>query len=139
EHLEEDERFKTGPLRRRNYRALAALIEEVTVTKPSAHWYRLLERAGVPCGLLYTLDQVLEDEHVRARGFVNELAHTKLGRVRATGSPVRMFRTPLRLERAGPLLGEHTRDMLADLGISAVEAETLEREGIVVAAQTLAG
>ncbi|OLC11532.1 MAG: CoA transferase, partial [Chloroflexi bacterium 13_1_40CM_68_15] len=55
EDLEKDGRFATGPLRRKNYRELASLIEEVTVTKPSEHWYRLLERAGVPCGVLYTL------------------------------------------------------------------------------------
>ena len=139
EHLSTDERFATGPLRRKNYRELAALIEEVTSRRPSEHWYRLLERAGVPCGVLYTLDQVLEDEHVRARGFVGELAHSKLGRVRATRSPVRMSRTPLRHERAGPLLGEHTREILGEIGVSDGEVETLEREGTVLAAEALAG
>jgi formyl-CoA transferase len=134
ERLDADERYATGPLRRRNYQALVADIERVTVTKDSDHWYRLLERAGVPCGVLNTLDQVLEDEHVRARGFVRELDHTKLGRVRATGSPVRFSRTPLRLERAGPLLGEHTAELLEELGVR--DAEALERDGVVVSAQT---
>jgi formyl-CoA transferase len=122
ERLDRDERFSTGPLRRRNNEELIAEIERVTTTKDSDHWYRLLERAGVPCGVLYTLDQVLEDEQVRARGFVRELDHSKLGRVRATGSPVRFSRTPVRLERAGPLLGEHTRELLDELGIRDVDA-----------------
>ncbi len=117
EHLSADERFKTGPLRRKNYQALVALIEEVTATNTSDHWYRLLERVGVPCGVLYTLDQVLEDEHVRARGVVRDLDHSTLGTVRATGSPVRLSRTPMRLERAGPRLGEHTRELLDELGV----------------------
>ena len=82
---------------------------------------------------------MLEDEHVRARGFVGELAHSKLGRVRATRSPVRMSRTPLRHERAGPLLGEHTREILGEIGVSDGEVETLEREGTVLAAEALAG
>jgi len=134
EYLSEDARFKTGPLRMKNYRELARLIEEVTTTKTSEHWYRLLERVGVPCGVLYTLDQVLEDEHVKARGFVRELEHPVLGRVRATGSPVRPSRTPMRLERAGPLLGEHTREILAELDIA--DADTLERSGVVAAARS---
>jgi formyl-CoA transferase len=132
EHLSDDERFKTGPLRRKNYQALVALIEEVTTTNASEHWYRLLEKAGVPCGVLYTLDQVLDDEQVRARGVVREVEHSALGKVRVTASPVRLSRTPLRLERAGPLLGEHTRELLAELGIG--EADGLERSGVVVSA-----
>ncbi len=128
-HLDADERFATGPLRRKNYRELALLIEEVTTTDTSDHWYRLLEKAGVPCGVLYTLDQVLADEHVQARGFVRELEHTTLGRIRATGSPVRPSRTPIRLERAGPLLGEHTVEILAELGIT--DGHDLERTGVV--------
>lgn len=129
EHLSLDQRFKTGPLRRRNYKELVALIEEVTTTNTSEHWYRLLEKAGVPCGVLYTLDQVLADEHVRERGVVRELAHPTLGRVRATTSPVRLSRTPMRLERAGPLLGEHTRELLDELGID--DTDALERDGVV--------
>ncbi len=128
-HVDADERFATGPLRRKNYRELAILIEEVTTTNTSDHWYRLLETAGVPCGVLYTLDQVLADEQVKARGFVRELEHTTLGRIRATGSPVRLSRTPLRLERAGPLLGEHTGEILEELGIT--DGHELERTGVV--------
>ncbi len=137
DHLRDDERFKTGPLRRKNYTELAALIEEVTTADTSEHWYRLLEQAGVPCGVLYTLDQMLEDEHVKARGLVRELEHTALGKVRAVGSPVRPSRTPMRLERAGPLLGEHTRELLAELGVP--DADALERDGIVLTAQSFAG
>ena len=85
-------------------RGVAELIEAVTVTKPSEHWYRLLEEAGVPCGVLNRLDQVTTDEHVQARGFIRELDHTKLGKVRATGSPP-VIQNPVRLERAGPILG----------------------------------
>jgi formyl-CoA transferase len=132
ERLDADERFSTGPLRRRNNKELVAEIERVTTTKDSEHWYRLLERAGVPCGVLYTLDQVLEDEHVRARGFVRVFEQSKLGPLRATGSPVRFSRTPVRLERAGPLLGEHTRELLDELGVP--DADALERAGVVVSA-----
>ncbi len=129
--LMRDPRFVTGPLRRENYRELAALIEERTSTKSSEHWYRLLEVVGVPCGVLNRLDQALDDAHVRERGVVVQLEHTKLGSVKATGSPVRFSRTPLRLERAGPLLGEHTVEILSGLGVDAAELARLEREEII--------
>jgi formyl-CoA transferase len=132
EPLENDPRFSKVSERRRNYKELAALIEDVTVTRPSDHWYRALERAGVPCGELYALDQVLSDEHVRARGVVREVEHAKLGRVRVTGSPVRFSRTPMRVERAGPMLGEHTREILRELG--GHDPDALERDGVVVSA-----
>ena len=129
ESLENDARFSKVSERRRNYKELAALIEDVTVTRPSDHWYRALERSGVPCGVLYSLDQVLSDEHVRARGVVREVEHPKLGMVRVTGSPVRFSRTPVRVERAGPMLGEHTRAILGELGLG--DADALERDGVV--------
>ena len=59
------------------------------------------------------------DEQVQARGFVVGLPHPTAGTVRATGSPLRLSRTPVRLERAGPLLGEHTTEVLAELGLAA--------------------
>lgn len=136
ERLENDARFAKVPERRREYKELAVLIEEVTVTQPSEHWYRALERAGVPCGVLYSLDQVLADEHVQARGVVKEVEHAKIGKVRVTGSPIRFSRTPVRIERAGPMLGEHTREILGELGRS--DADALERDGIVAAPLTKA-
>jgi formyl-CoA transferase len=136
-HLGADARFATGPLRRKNYKELAALIEGVTVTETSDHWYRLLEKAGVPCGVLNRLDQILGDEHVKARGVIRELEHAKTGRVRATVNPVRPSRTPMRHERAGPLLGEHTREILEELHVP--DADELERGGVVATARSLVG
>lgn len=129
EALERDPRFANVSDRRLRYQELAALIEAITVARPSEHWYRELERAGVPCGVLHSLDQVLADEQVTARGVVSEVAHATLGTVRVTGSPVRFSRTPLRLERAGPLLGEHTREILGELGRP--DLDVLERDGVV--------
>ncbi len=130
-HLEQDPRFASVSARHARHEELAALIEAVTQKASSAHWYRLLEGAGVPCGVLHTIDAAVGDEQVRARGFIVELAHGKLGTVRATGSPVHLSKTPVRLERAGPLLGEHTEEILAALGVSAAEIAELARTGVV--------
>src|SRR5262249_30467002 len=87
--LEHDVRFANVADRRARYEELAALIEEVTRTQSSEHWYRLLEVAGVPCGILNRIDQVVDDAQVRARDFLVDLPHTTAGTVRATGSPMR--------------------------------------------------
>ena len=135
--LENDQRFSVLSARRAHYQELAALIDEITTTLPSEHWYRLLEEAGVPCGVLNTIDQVVADEHVQARGFVVELPHSKVGTVRATGSPMRLSRTPVRLERAGPLLGEHTEEVLGALGLSGEEITELAHAEVLVAARAI--
>jgi crotonobetainyl-CoA:carnitine CoA-transferase CaiB-like acyl-CoA transferase len=131
QHLERDPRFANVAARRQRYQELAAIIEDVTRTQPSEHWYRLLEEAGVPCGVLNRIDQVVDDPHVRAREFVRDLPHTKLGRVRVTGSPMRFSRTPVRLDHAGPLLGEHTLEVLGELGLDERDVADLEEQGVV--------
>jgi formyl-CoA transferase len=131
EQLEHDARFAKVAVRRQRYQELAAIIEDVTRTQPSEHWYRLLEEAGVPCGVLNRIDQVVEDAQVKERDFVVDLPHTKVGRVRATGSPLRFSRTPVRLDHAGPVLGEHTFDVLSEQGLSEREIAELEDAGVV--------
>jgi crotonobetainyl-CoA:carnitine CoA-transferase CaiB-like acyl-CoA transferase len=131
EHLEHDPRFASVAGRRQRYQELAVIIEEVTQTQPSQHWYRLLEQAGVPCGILNRIDQVVEDAQVRSREFVLDLPHPKLGRVRVTGSPMRFSKTPVRLDHAGPLLGEHTLEVLGDLGLDERDVAELEDRGVV--------
>ncbi|HET8570129.1 MAG TPA: CoA transferase [Candidatus Limnocylindria bacterium] len=136
ERLNADPRFANGPLRRKNYKELAAEIETATTTETSEHWYRLLEKVGVPCGVLKRLDEVVADEHVRARGVVRELTHPRVGRVRAIGNPVRPSKMPVRHDRAAPLLGEHTREILDELGVR--DADALEASGVIATAGSAA-
>jgi formyl-CoA transferase len=129
--LEHDERFAVVSARRSHYRELAELIESVTLSRPGKHWYRAMEAAGVPCGVLNTIDQAVDDEHIRARGFIVDLPHTSAGTVRATGSPVRLSGTPIRLDHAGPLLGEHTAAILSELGVDGKQLTALAKAGVV--------
>ena len=72
----------------------------------------------MPCGLLQTYDQVFNDPHLNARAFFAEAVHSKLGKVKQIGSPMRLSETPGRIERAGPLLGEHSAEVLSQIGYS---------------------
>ncbi len=121
-HVRDNPRFSRVSERHARAEELAELIEQVTRTRSSEHWYRALEAAGVPCGVLNRIDEVADDPHLRARGFFRDLSHSTVGTVRVSGSPVRFSETPVRLERAGPVLGEHTREVLAQVGLDPDQA-----------------
>jgi formyl-CoA transferase len=129
--VEHDERFATSASRRRHSRELIPLIEEVTATRPAAHWLAGLRAAGVPCGEIRDYGEVFGDPHLTARGFFTDLSHPVLGTARALSSPLRLTRTPPRLERAGPLLGEHSFEVLAELGMAEAEARDLLARGVI--------
>lgn len=131
--IEHDERFASAGSRRRYIRALIPLIEAVTRTRPAADWLERLRAAGVPCGEIRDYGEVFADPHLERRGFFVELSHPVLGKARALNSPLRLTRTPPRLERAGPLLGEHSLEVLGEIGIAGDEAKALLARGIVAA------
>jgi formyl-CoA transferase len=103
----------------------------VTVTQTSKYWVDALNAAGVPCGLLQTYDQVFNDPHLRARNFFQDAPHRKLGQVRQVGSPMRFSETPAQMQRAGPLLGEHSVEVLRELSYSPQEIEQLREARVI--------
>ena len=131
EGLRDDPRFKANHLRHQNRRELIPLIEAVTSRRPAAHWVEKLQAAGVPCGLLQNYQQVFNDPHLEARQFFTDAPHTKLGPVRQIGSPMRLSRTPVRIDRAGPLLGEHSAEVLRELGRSPDEIRRLAEARVI--------
>jgi len=129
--LETDPQFADANARRRNREELVVAIETVTRKKPAAHWLALLREAGVPCGEIADYGDVFNDEHLLARKFFVDLEHPVLGTVRGLGSPMRLGRTPVRHRRAGPRLGEHTAQVLRELGWSDADVEHLANAGII--------
>jgi formyl-CoA transferase len=110
-----DPRFVTNTDRMAHRDELAAELEIRLATATTDEWVTLLLAAGVPAGPIRDYRQVLdEDPHVRARGMVQEVDHPVEGRVRVLGSPIRMSRTPARIRRHPPLLGEHTEEVLGE-------------------------
>jgi formyl-CoA transferase len=131
EPLIDDPRFDSLANRRANEPLLAELIEDVTTRETSQHWYELLEQAGVPCGVLQDIGQVVEDPHLKARGFIVETEHPVAGTVKATGSPCHLSGTPIERFDPAPLLGQQTDEYLTELGCTPEQIESLRAGGVI--------
>ena len=125
QRLEADPDWRDGSTRNARARELASIIEEVTVTRTTDDWIASLADAGVPCGRINDLAGVFADAHLAERGLFVDLPHPTLGSVRAIGSPLHLSETPPVMRRAAPLLGEHTRQVLAEAGLPDVEIDAL--------------
>jgi crotonobetainyl-CoA:carnitine CoA-transferase CaiB-like acyl-CoA transferase len=122
ESLLRDEGYLDSNLRHRNREALASTIESVTSTGSVEHWLDVLGKAGVPCAPIQDFGQVFTDAHLLARQYFWDAPHPKVGQVRQLGSPMRFSRTPVRRDTAGPLLGEDTAGLLAELGFGEADS-----------------
>jgi glutaryl-CoA transferase len=124
--------FATNAQRVRHRGDLAARIEAITLGQPRAHWLALFDANDIPCGPINDYAQVFADPQVRAREMVVDVEHPTLGRIRALGSPIKMSATPPDVRRRAPRLGEHTGEVLRELGLSDDEIATLKRERAIV-------
>jgi len=113
----EDERFARNGGRVRNIAVLRPLIAEILVTRDMAEWIALLEAAGVPCGPINTVPMALDDPQVRHRGMRVDIPHPVAGSVPQIASPMRFREAGLSFDRAPPLLGQHTDEILRELGL----------------------
>lgn len=125
----DDSRFADGARRSRNRAALYEIIAEATGSKPAQDWIEQLNAAGVPCGPIYTVDQVFADPQVQALGIAQSVTHPVLGETTLVGQPVELSRTPGRIETPTPPHGAHTDDVLRDLGYDAQEIAGLRAAG----------
>jgi crotonobetainyl-CoA:carnitine CoA-transferase CaiB-like acyl-CoA transferase len=116
--LVEDERFATNDARMANRPALEAELEAVLEQRTTGEWLEVLLEAGVPAGPIYDYRQVFEDPHTRAREMMVEMEHPVEGTIRGLGIPFKLSETPGQIRRAAPLLGEHTDEILSELGCS---------------------
>lgn len=127
----EDERFKVGAGRSVNREALIAMIAELMPARTMNEWMLLLESANVPCGPINTIPQVYEDPQVQHRQMRVELQHAS-GPVSLLASPLRFSRTPVTYDRAPPLLGQDTDEVLKELlGMSGDQCAALRSRGVV--------
>jgi crotonobetainyl-CoA:carnitine CoA-transferase CaiB-like acyl-CoA transferase len=125
-----DARFRTSELRRLNRKELNEIINDITCKRTMGEWIEYLNKEGVPCGPIYNLAQTFEDPQVKHQEMVLELDQPS-GKVKTLGFPVKMSDTPARVYRPAPQLGQHTEEILADLGFSGEKIKELREKGVV--------
>ncbi|MGE8603209.1 CaiB/BaiF CoA transferase family protein [Bordetella trematum] len=123
--------YATNADRVRNFDATVAQVQQCMSRRTVQQWLDLLKPAGVACSAIHTLDQALAHPQVAARGILVESQHPVLGEVRSVGLPVRFSRQPRQARRPAPLLGEHSRAVLAESGFSTEEITALLAQGII--------
>jgi crotonobetainyl-CoA:carnitine CoA-transferase CaiB-like acyl-CoA transferase len=129
--LADDPRFRTNPDRIRHRADLLPLLDATFRTRPAVVWLEALRAAGVPCGPISTVDQIVVDPQVRAREMLVEVDHPSAGRITVPGLPVKCSGTPGSIRRPPPRLGEHTVEVLGEMGVPAAEISRLRLEGVI--------
>ena len=130
--LAADPRFADDKLRLANRGPLNEVIAGITKTRPSAHWMEAFDAAGgVPCGPIYRIDEVFADPQVKHLGIAQAVEHPRLGRLELVGQPVTLSRTPSHLVSAAPEQGDHTDEILRELGFDTDRIATLRSQRIV--------
>ena len=115
----------------RNLDALVDAMNAVLGTREKAAWIEVFDRAGVPVGPVNSIGEALNHPQTLARGMVVDLTHPQAGPTRAVGCPVHFSETPTAIERAAPVLGQHTRELLRGYGYSDPEIDRFIADGVV--------
>jgi len=123
--------YANEKLRIRNRPQLNAALGEVFATKPVAHWVDLLNDAGVPCGPVYTVPQLVEDPQIRHLGVVQQTQTTDGTPIRVITQPVTLSRTPAHVVTAAPHWGEQTDEVLREAGFDEAEIARLRADGVI--------
>ena len=126
----QDDRFSTPALRDQNIDARLRLTQDVLKTRTTEDWLQRLEAAGVPCAPVLTREQVIKHPQIIASGILLESEHPSAGRLRQTRAAAR-FAAPTVIRRGAPRLGEHSQEILAELGLAGTAIEALRRERII--------
>lgn len=127
----EDPRFISNRERFENSAALTALINERLAEKTKTEWMAFFREADVPCGPIYSLEETFADPQVKAREMVRTMTDAAAGAVPVLANPVKLSRTPARYARSAPALGQHTGDILAELGYAEAQIRKLCDAGVV--------
>jgi formyl-CoA transferase len=129
--LIDDPRFRTLADRSKNRAAMNAELDRVLARKPSAEWIEVLNAASVPSGPILNVREVFENEHVRHLGMTRPVTHPTRGELHVQAPPVTLSRTPGAIRRPAPEHGQHTDEILGELGYTAADIAALRRAGAV--------
>ena len=130
-----DPRFANNDARVANRDEFRARVEARLATATTEEWVRRLEKATIACGPIYEFDEVFADAQVQHLGLVTEMEQPGYGRIRMLGFPVRGSEIDARVRRPAPALGEHTAEILGELGIERREIDALAASGVIALAR----
>jgi len=123
--------FATGALRSDNRKAMNAAIDVITAKQSSAHWIEHLNANGCPCGPIYSMDQMFADAQVKHVQMATPVDHPRLGTFEIVNQAIKMSRTQSSIRTATPEQGEHTDEILSDLGYDAAAIKALHDKTVV--------
>jgi formyl-CoA transferase/CoA:oxalate CoA-transferase len=129
--LARDARFATNPQRVANRDVLLPLLMPVLRTRDRAGWTTRLRDAGVPCGAVRAIGEMLADPQLEARGMIASLTHPTAGQLRLLGNPVKLSDMERRQDRPAPTLGQHTDAILREVGIADAQLADLHQRQVV--------
>ena len=129
----DDERFNTPLGRVQNAKVRLESMSDVLSSRTSAEWLDRLDAEDVPCAPVLTRPEILENEQVKANELIHEYNHPSLGEIRQPRPGARFSRSELRKEPIAPMLGEHSKEVLQETGISDADIEALIKENILMA------
>jgi len=130
--LAEDERFKQNSARVKHRHELVPQVTEIMLKQTTDDWLKELNQRGIPCGPINDIDQVFSDPQVQHRGMQQTLNHPTAGTVSSVGNPIKLSSTPVEYDRAPPVLGQDTDEVLTTLlGIEGKEISRLHEVGVI--------
>lgn len=129
--LQEDPRFIDNDARMTNRLVLQDELERTLTQETTATWVQRFEDAGFPAGPIYNYQQVFEDPHTIEREMLQEYEHPVAGTVKVLGIPVKLSATPGSIRLPAPLLGEHSAEVFAQLGLSEERLDALREGGVI--------
>ena len=127
----EDKRFLTNSIRVHHVDKLEEEMENVLIESNSSYWLELLDKHGIPSGPIYSYDQTLSDEHILSREMILDYEHPVAGAMKTLGFPAKFSETPGKFKIPAPLLGQHNKEILLELGYSNHEIDTFLTNSIL--------
>jgi crotonobetainyl-CoA:carnitine CoA-transferase CaiB-like acyl-CoA transferase len=129
--LLQDPRFLTNDDRVAHRAECIATLSDIFRARPMAEWVDMISQAGVPCGPINRISDVVNDPQVLARDMITAVPHPTVPDLRMPGSPLKLTETPPSIRRPPPFLGQHNQEVLMELGYSPPQIAELRRKGVI--------
>lgn len=129
--LIDDVRYATSEARASRTRELVQLFEEIFRKQPREYWVKILSGEDVINAPIYRMDEAVQDVHASLNGYIMDVDHPVLGKIKTPGFPIRFSETPVKLEKVAPQLGQHTDEVLGEIGYGTDEIAAMRKEGVI--------